>query len=224
MKKHFFKLFFATSILFALTSCNNQKTNEEPLVVDEVSEEVETTQYVIDIDNSTMNWEGYKPLLRTTHTGLISLKEGKFDLKDDKVVAGVFVIDMKSIEVTDLEGEYKENLEAHLMGTVEGKEDDFFNVNEFPTAEFSATGTSSKDGKTYLVGNLTLRGKTQEVGFPVEINKVEDGLVEIVSEPFKIDRTKWDIKFASKSFFDNLGENFVGDDMQIEFKIVAKQI
>lgn len=221
MKTQTLKFLFATSIVFALTSCNN-KTNQEPLVIDEVPQEVESVNYAVVTDDSIINWEGYKP--GTTHTGLISIQEGQFSLKDGKIAGGSFVIDMTSIVVTDLEGDYKAGLEAHLMGTAEGKEDDFFNINNFPTANFKATGTSSRDGKIYLIGDLTLKGETQEVGFPFKMNQLENGIVEITSEPFTIDRSRWGIKFGSKSFFDNLGDKFVSDDMQLEIKLLAKEI
>ena len=43
------------------------------------------------------------------------------------------------------------------------------------------------------------------------------------SEPFTIDRTKWDVNYGSKSVFDNLGDKWVSDDMEITVKLVANK-
>lgn len=221
MRKHFIKLLFATTIVFGVTSCkNNEEAKSETIVLDEVDNKVQTRDFVIDTENSTIRWEGYKPT--QTHTGTISVKEGKLSLKDGKIVEGDFVIDMKSIEVTDMEGEDKERLEAHLMGIPEGTKDHFFDVKEFPTASFKVTGTSTMDGKTLMVGDLTIKGKTEQVSFPIEVNMADNDVAEIRTAPFKIDRSKWDIKFKSKSFFEDLGANFISDDMQLEILLVAK--
>lgn len=221
MRKHFLRLLFATTIVFGVTSCkNNEEAKNETIVLDEVDEKIETREFIIDTESSDIHWEGSKPTGK--HEGLISLKEGKFSLKDGKIAEGEFLIDMKSVVVTDMEGEDKEKLEAHLMGTLEGAEDHFFDVREFPTAAFKATGTSTENGKTLMVGDLTLKGKTQQVSFPIEVHMIDNDVAEIRTEPFKIDRSKWDIKFKSKSFFDDLGGNFISDEIQLEVRLLAK--
>ncbi|HLW14100.1 MAG TPA: YceI family protein [Flavobacteriaceae bacterium] len=221
MKKQILNLFLVTAVALGAVSCkNNQESAEEALVLEEVNEEVTSKDFVIDAQNSTIKWEGYKP--GTTHDGLVALQEGKFILKDKQIVEGNFVIDMASIEVLDLEGEYKERLENHLTGHLEGTEGQFFDVGEFPTANFKVKGTSLVDGTPFLVGDLTLKEKTNEVSFPFEVEMVDNQVVSIKTAPFIIDRSKWDIKFKSKSFFENLGDNFISDDIQLEIELVAK--
>ena len=106
------------------------------------------------------------------------------------------------------------------MGTVEGKEGDFFNVNEFPEATFEVTGISETDGKTMMEGNLTIKDETKNISFPVSINKTDDGY-EISSEEFTIDRTNWNVNYGSKSVFDSLGDNFIYDDITLKLDIKA---
>lgn len=221
MRKHFFKLLFATAIVFGVTSCkNNEEAKNDIVVLDETDNKVEARDFVIDTESSTIHWGGSKPT--GTHEGHISIKEGKFNLKGSKIVGGNFIIDMNSIVVTDMEGDDKEKLESHLMGTLKGTKDHFFDVKEFPTATFKVTGTSTEDGKTIMVGDLTLKEKTQQVSFPIEVNMVDNDVAEIRTAPFKIDRSKWDIKFKSKSFFDDLGGNFISDEIQLEIRLLAK--
>lgn len=222
MKKHFFKLLFAATLLFGMSSCkDNSKAKEEVVVLDEVENKEEAQDFAIDTQLSSIHWEGYKP--GDKHDGTISLSEGKISLKEDQVVGGDFVIDMKSIEVSDLEGEDKERLEVHLMGTAEGTEDHFFDVNKFPTAKFKVTGTTTEDGVSFLVGDLTIKEKTNQIRFPFEVSNLDADTVELKAAAFKIDRSDWDIKFKSKSFFDNLGGNFIHDEIQLEIKLVAKR-
>ena len=95
----------------------------------------------------------------------------------------------------------------------EVKSPDFFDVEQFPSAAFEVTGLEEKDGKTWLSGNLTLKDKKNNVTFPVTLNS-NNGQYSITSEVFTIDRSKWDVKYGSKSFFDNLGDKFINDDIE----------
>ena len=46
-------------------------------------------------------------------------------------------------------------------------------------------------------------------------------MVRVKSETFSIDRTKWGINYGSKSIFDNLGDKFIDDDMEITIDVTA---
>jgi hypothetical protein len=39
--------------------------------------------------------------------------------------------------------------------------------------------------------------------------------MEIPTTAFKVDRTKYDIKYGSGSFFDNLGDKAISDDFEL---------
>ena len=128
---------------------------------------------------------------------------------------------MNTITVTDLDqNSGKESLESHLKGTVEGKEGDFFNVLKYPTATFVITGVKDEAGKTMMSGNLTMLAISQNISFPVQITN-QDNMVQVKSETFTIDRTKWGINYGSKSIFDNLGDKFIDDDMEITIDVTA---
>ena len=129
---------------------------------------------------------------------------------------------MKSINDEDLEGEKKENLEAHLKGTVEGKEGDFFNVNKYPTASFELTGMEAMGDHTMVQGNLTIKDKTNHIEFPANVNMDVDKVM-IESKPFTIDRTQWNVNYGSKSVFDNLGDKFINDDIELTISLVAEK-
>jgi polyisoprenoid-binding protein YceI len=221
MKKTFLNVFMIASVAMATIGCKNDnreaKTEEAR---DAAIANAEAVEYQVDTNSSVIEWEGRKPT--GTHTGTIDIAEGSFYANDSIVESGTFVIDMNSITVTDLEGEDRENLEAHLKGTVEGKEGDFFNVNEYPDAQFEVTGISEGNGQTMLQGNLTMRGETKNVEFPVNIDRNGDEL-ELTSETFSIDRTKWKVNYGSKSVFDSLGDNFINDEITLTIKVKANR-
>ncbi|WBL26617.1 YceI family protein [Zunongwangia sp. HGR-M22] len=222
MKKNIVKGFMALSLIVGLGSCKNN--NGQETSAEDAKEAAEATaesmEYTVDTTASTISWIGEKPTGQ--HTGTIQVSEGTFMANDSIIESGNFTIDMTSIEVTDLEGDDKKSLEAHLMGTVEGKEGDFFNVNEYPDASFEVTGISETEGKMMLEGNLTIKNETKNISFPVSINKTDNGY-EISSEEFKIDRTNWNVNYGSKSVFDGLGDKFIYDDITLKLDIKANK-
>ncbi len=206
-------------ISLATVGCKND--NKEAITSDAaevaVADEA-AVLFVVDTTASVIEWKGKKPT--GTHTGTIHLDNGTFMANDSIVESGTFVIDMNSINVTDLQGEQKQNLESHLKGTVEGKEDHFFNVNKYPQGNFEVTGITQKDGRTMLQGNLTLKEETKNVEFPVNITRNGETLM-LTSEPFTIDRTQWGVNYGSKSIFDNLGDSFVNDEIELVINVKA---
>ncbi len=223
MTMKFLKHMLLVTVLVAFSSCKDKADEATTSEVEEAAKmESTSTTYNVNIEESTINWKGFKPT--GTHTGTIGIQEGTVSANDDGLESGSFVINMKSINVTDLaSGEGKESLESHLMGTVEGKEGDFFNVNQFPTANFVITSVKPmENGMAKLSGNLTLVGKTQNVSFPVSVYDEGDTMT-LKSDAFTIDRTKWGITYGSKSFFDNLGDKFINDDMELQILVIANK-
>lgn len=217
-----------TFLLVGVSSCKNnedkthQTETKEAQEVKTASESDEVHTYAIDQKDSEIKWEGSKAI-GTRHHGVILTKDGEFQTKEDQLIGGKILIDMNTIDVQDLEGKDKERLEAHLKGTAEGKEGDFFNVTEFPEAVFEITKVEqAKDDKAMISGNLTLKGETNNISFPAKVTFVKDNkVIKIVSDAFKIDRTKWDVNFGSKSVFDNLVSNNIIEDA-ITLNIMVK--
>ncbi len=221
MKKSILNFFMIAGIAMATVGCKNdnrEATTED--AKDVAAANMEAMEFVVDTSASVIEWEGNKPT--GTHTGTIQIAEGTFYANDSIVESGSFMIDMNSITVTDLKGDEKANLENHLKGTVEGKEGDFFNVNEYPDAKFEVTGVSEQEGQTMLMGNLTLKGETKNVAFPVNISMNGDTM-ELTSDNFAIDRTKWNVNYGSKSVFDSLGDNFINDEIGLTIKVKANK-
>ncbi|WP_158844394.1 YceI family protein [Algibacter sp. L1A34] len=215
MKKKFVNILFITALSISLFSCKDKakeaKTTEAETPV--VTEAADAKVYAVDKAASAIAWTGFKPT--GSHNGTIGLESGVLNVANGKVVGGSFIIDMKSITVLDIPADDEGNakLHGHLTNA------DFFDVEKYPSAIFTITEVKEVEGKTMLSGNLTLKEVKNNVTFPVAISS-EGGAVTITSEAFSIDRTKWNVQYGSKSIFDNLGDKFINDD--IELKITVK--
>ncbi|MBZ9626675.1 YceI family protein [Psychroflexus sp. CAK1W] len=159
----------------------------------------------VDVKESTIRWEGEK--LTGSHEGTINLKEGFFLMENGELVGGEFTADMTSIDVTDLEGDSKEKLMGHL------RSDDFFGVNNYETARF-VINTVAKKGDVYgISGDLTIKGKTNPIAFDLKMNG------NTATTNLTIDRTKYDVRYGSNSFFDNLGDKTIYDEFDLAINL-----
>ncbi len=205
----------ALGTLLTVTSCGD-KPKEVATKDAETAAIAEATAepYVVNTDASVIEWTGYKPT--GSHAGTLAIASGKVAVNAGIIESGDFVIDMKSLEVTDIpkEEEANANLAGHLMN------EDFFDVEAYPTAKFEVTGIATVEGKTMLSGNLTLKDATNNISFPVS-TEINDGKMTLTSETFTIDRSKWNVKYGSKSFFEGLGDKFINDDVSLKVSLTA---
>ena len=155
------------------------------------------------VQESSITWVGRK--VTGKHTGTIKLEKGYLEMDNDRIVGGQFVIDMTSLQVTDLQaGKGKEKLEGHLSS------DDFFGVANHPTATLTIAG-SSKSGNTYNVeGSITIKGITQPISFSLNMNG------NTATTKLSIDRTKFGITYKSGNFFDDLKDAAIKDKFDLE--------
>ena len=163
----------------------------------------------VDIKNSLVKWTGYK--VTGQHEGTITLKKGELNFDGNlKLIGGVFDMDMTSINTTDLDGGSKDRLDSHL------KNDDFFSVNKYNTANlvFTKIMLSKNKNENYVVdADLTIKGITNPISF--EMNVYENS----ASANLKIDRTKFNIRYGSASFFDGLKDRAIYDEFDLEVRL-----
>ena len=156
----------------------------------------------IDLTKSSVNWLAKK--VTGKHNGTVNFKEGTLVFKGDKLKGGSFTVDMTSLTSTDLTGEYQGKLNGHL------KSDDFFGVEKFPTATLGFKKIAEKAAGVYTVtADLTIKGKTLPVTFDLNVKG------NTATTTFNIDRTKYDIKYGSGSFFDNLGDKAIDNEFEL---------
>lgn len=162
----------------------------------------------IDNAKSTAQWVGHK--LTGKHEGTVAFQNGALVFKKDKLTGGSFIVDMNSIKVTDIPADQGgTKLEGHL------KNDDFFATDKYPTAKIDFKTLTGKGNGVYsITADLTIKGKTAPVKFDLTVGK------NSASTAFKIDRSKYDIKYKSKSFFSDLGDNVINDEFDVTVNLV----
>ena len=166
----------------------------------------------VDAEKSTVKWIGSK--IASAHEGTINIQKGVLMIEHGTLIGGQISIDMTSIENTDQEGKWKENLEGHL------KSDDFFDVEKFPLATITITKAIKTTEYNYKISaDLTIKGISHSITFDAEvnINKVEF----VVAANIKIDRTKWDIVYNSGNFFKDLGDKLILDEIEFDILLLS---
>ncbi len=117
---------------------------------------------------------------------------------------------MNSLASTDLTGDKKAKLEGHL------KSDDFFGVKTFPTSTFEIislaplSGVKAGEPNFNVTGKLTIKGKTNDISFPATIKF--DGPNMTATGTVKVDRSKYDVRYGSKTFYADIGDKAIADE------------
>jgi len=194
----------ALTILVSLFFVNTQNTNAQ--------------NYKISAEESAINWTGYK--LGGQHTGDLMLSSGVLKVNDDGI-SGKFIIDMTTINCTDLEGDMKSDLEGHLGAA------DFFDVENHSKAKFKLNKVSvlrpveGSDATHKVSGELTIKGITNTVQFPATISIEGENMT--AKATLTIDRTLWEMKYGSAgNVLASLGDKMIYDDIELGLSLNAK--
>jgi len=168
----------------------------------------------VNTEKSVITWKGYK--VTGQHAGTLQIKNGNLDFEDGILKGGNFDIDMTSISTTDLSGGMAKKLDGHL------KSPDFFGIEKFPTAKFVITKVISRGAKGdyKIIGNLTIKETTKEIKFNAKVD--EEGGVKTATADVTIDRTDFDVRYGSGSFFDSLGDKTIYDEFDLSIKLVVE--
>lgn len=168
----------------------------------------------LDPEESTLRWDGYK--VTGQHHGSVELKSGELTFEDGLLKSGRFVVDMPSIEVHDLEGDSRTKLENHL------KSDDFFGVSKYPKATFEIVKAVpyGTNGLYKIEGELTIKNTTKPIKFEAQLN--DKGGMLTATADIEVDRSEFDVRYGSGSFFDNLGDKTIYDEFDIKVKLVGQ--
>lgn len=171
--------------------------------------------YKVDTQKSVLNWEGKK--VTGQHNGTVKFNTGTLTVDGTKLTGGTFEFDMNSITSLDLtDAGYNAKFIGHM------KSEDFFNTTKYPTSKFVITKVTPKGGNNYdITGNMTIKNLTNPVTFPATVTVAGNTIT--AEGKAVLDRTKYDIKYGSKSFFENIGDKAIYDDFTINLKTVASK-
>ena len=209
MKKIILSLVLVASVL---TGCKSEK-KDKVTTADAVKVAVTTDLNNVDVASSVITWKGTKPT--GAHDGTIMLQEGSLNLEAGKLTGGTFVIEMSSIKNLDLDAESAAKIVGHLSSP------DFFDVATYATSKFVITSVVEAEGKLAVTGNLTVKDITKSITIPATLLSVGN-VTTFKSDKFNIDRAEFNIKYASKTFFDNLKDKFIDDAIELSFTVNTK--
>ena len=213
MKKILLPALFAIAVLGAVPAASAQKMNSEKMATN-------APAYKLQPQLSTLGWEG--KAVTHGHNGTMNFTDGELLVKGNAVVGGTVTVDMKSMKATDIK-----DAESHTKFVGHMSADDFFGVDKNPTSTFKIVSVTPLKGaakdadNATITGDMTIKGVTQRISFPAKVG-VKDG-VAAASGKVTIDRTKFGLKYGSKSFFDSLGDKAINDEFDLTFNVIAKK-
>ena len=162
----------------------------------------------ININESKIKWIG-KEITTKIHFGSLKFNIGKIILNNDQIIGGDFSVDMKSLVDEDLSGKSKQYLENHL------KSDDFFGVEKYPTASLNISSSNKiSNNKHKINGILTIKNIAHPISFVLTFNDLG------AFAKMTFDRSKYDVKYRSASFFSDLGDKLIYDNIDVEVILI----
>jgi polyisoprenoid-binding protein YceI len=180
---------------------------------------VAAASYKLQPQLSTLGWEG--AAVTHGHKGTIQFTGGDLQVTNNMVTGGTATVDMKTIKATDItDAESQGKFVGHMGGA------DFFDSGAFPTSTFKITsvtpikGAAADADNATITGDMTIKGVTQKISFPAKVG-VKNGVAAVTGK-VTIDRTKFGLKYGSKSFFAGIGDKAINDTFDLTFNVVAK--
>lgn len=162
---------------------------------------------------STVGWRAAK--VTGEHWGKVKISSANLEYQNGRITSGSFEIDMTSITVEDIKDA---NSNARLTNHL--KSDDFFSVEKFNKSSMTITEAKTSNGKDYEIkGNLIIKGISNPVTFPAQVT--EEGNKVIATSKITFDRTKYDIKYRSGNYFENLADKLIYDEVTLDVKLVG---
>ena len=208
-----YKILFSL-ILFLVGCDSGKKSDNSNPTLNQLTPEAGT--YSLLIDDSELSWIGTE-LSTKTHTGTIDFTDGTIVVDSDNTISGNVKINMSTINVTDLQGRSKEMLERHLRSS------DFFEVESFSEAKFSFISKSfdKLSNQISFVGDLTIKDITNPISFNATLLETSPFLK--AKAVLSFDRSKYNVRFRSGNFFENLGDKLILDDIDVNIRLVTKK-
>ena len=163
-------------------------------------------QNTLNILESSLKWEG-KKITGSGHNGSLTFSDSQVKIEDGNIISGVFTVDMTTLTCDDLTADQgKANLEGHL------KSNDFFAVEKFNTATLAISSVDNNNA----TGILTIK----DISHPIKFTLIKNQ--DIYNASLVFDRSKYDIRFNSGSFFENLGDKLILDEIKLTAELKLK--
>jgi polyisoprenoid-binding protein YceI len=166
---------------------------------------INAQEKLLNIESSSIRWYG-EEITGKQHYGDLKFSSGNILINNKVVSSGNFVVNMNSLTVEDLSGGGKKRLEGHLRSSA------FFGVSDHPHASININSMVDIDGNSQILdGELTIKGITHPINFSITLDSENNATAMLV-----FDRSKYDVRFRSGSFFDELGDKLILDNIKLE--------
>ena len=150
-------------------------------------------------NGQSLTWIGKAAVGGYAPEGTLKIMSGKIVYTSEEIVDLKIVIDMKSLEQENVQ------LRDHL------RDKDFFYVKKFPVATFILSeAVKIENGYANILGNMTIRGKTQPEKISALISPSAEGVK--IDFKHKMDRTRYGVNHNSPSIFKKIKENAIADE------------
>ncbi|MFD1874704.1 YceI family protein [Hymenobacter bucti] len=176
--------------------------------------------YKVQPQLSTLGWEG--KAVTHGHNGTMQFTGGDLQVRNNMVTGGTVTVDMKTMKATDItDAENQAKFVGHMSSG------DFFDAPAYPTSVFKIksvapiAGAKADADNATITGDMTIKGVTQQISFPAKVG-VKNGVAAATGK-VTIDRTKFGLKYGSKTFFDSIGDKAINDEFTLTFNVIAKQ-
>jgi len=161
--------------------------------------------YEITPANTQLIWVAKK--VTGQHNGNVPAT-GKVKIDENIISEGEIDVDLTSITVIDIKDEESNSkLVRHL------KSPDFFDVENHPQATL-VIDRAFENGNNYgFEGELRLKGISKKISGTYSV------LNDKITGAFDFDRSEYEIKYRSASFFDDLGDKMIYDEVMVGFEV-----
>ena len=163
--------------------------------------------FTINPTKSIVKWSGKKIVGGNTE-GTISISNGNLQFNAQKLAKGDIVMDTKSITSEKASPRLVEHL----------KNEDFFDVEKYPTATFKIESVKGNIVK----GIMTIKGIAHSLSFPADITYSKD-VVVAKANGIKVNRTLYNVKYKSGSIFSGLGDGAIEDNFVLDIILVSEK-
>ena len=236
MKKILFTILIS-SFAFGQLLNNSEKevipVKKNTDIIRQVDESLISPMIILDPTKSRFVWNGGLKFGPKTHNGKLRLLNGNIFL-DQQSISGDVVINMLSLNNSELVGTSSERLVGHLRSA------DFFDVEQFPTAKLSIKKSKVieklNDGryKMLIDGDMTVKSKTNSISFEAIIDLDSD--VKTANGVLVFNRNDFDVQYRSemhlddpKSFWNKLQttrdtakDKVINEEIEIRFNVVSQ--
>jgi polyisoprenoid-binding protein YceI len=168
---------------------------------------------MLTVERGLVHWDATK--VTGAHNGIVKVVDGRIAIVDNVIVDGMLRIPMSSINVHDIQdAESNQKLTAHLSSA------DFFDVQNHPYAVYKinkSKGTLS-GGKVTLEGIMNIKGISVPQSIAMEVHDKGDRWILVGT--MELDRSNYNIRYGSGSFFSGLGDKLIHDQFKLRPEIV----